>query len=154
MPIIVFVPTDDWNLSKKRLYEKGLFRDTITDAVNFPALKQKKRKDKEKLSALGSRYLQTCYQFVSNSHLVNFLCNLTFFYFQLNTLDEPIKDIVYGDIDRNAVLHEGDPVIMKQDGYPTYHLANVVDDHLMEITHVLRGTEWLVSTPKHILLYK
>lgn len=43
---------------------------------------------------------------------------------------------------------------MKQDKYPTYHLANVVDDHLMEITHVLRGMEWLVSTPKHVLMYK
>ena len=52
------------------------------------------------------------------------------------------------------MLHEGDPVILKQDGYPTYHLANVVDDHLMGITHVLRGTEWLVSTAKHVLLYK
>lgn len=72
----------------------------------------------------------------------------------MSPLDEPLQDTVYGDVDRNAVLHEGDPVIMKQDGYPTYHLANVVDDHLMEITHVLRGTEWLVSTPKHILLFK
>ncbi len=61
---------------------------------------------------------------------------------------------MYGNIDRSAVLHEGDPVILKQDGYPTYHLANVVDDHLMGITHVLRGTEWLVSTAKHVLLYK
>lgn len=43
---------------------------------------------------------------------------------------------------------------MKADGYPTYHLANVVDDHDMRISHVLRGEEWLVSTAKHILLYK
>jgi len=42
---------------------------------------------------------------------------------------------------------------MKSDGYPTYHFANVVDDHLMEITHVLRGVEWQISTPKHVLLY-
>ncbi len=45
-------------------------------------------------------------------------------------------------------------VIMKSDGLPTYHLANVVDDHLMEITHVIRGEEWLSSAPKHLLLYK
>ena len=44
-------------------------------------------------------------------------------------------------------------VLMKSDGMPTYHLANVVDDHLMEITHVLRGEEWLSSAPKHLLLY-
>lgn len=46
-----------------------------------------------------------------------------------------------------------DQVLMKSDGFPTYHLANVVDDHLMEITHVIRGEEWLPSTPKHVLLY-
>lgn len=47
-----------------------------------------------------------------------------------------------------------DQVLLKSDGFPTYHLAVVVDDHLMEITHALRGREWLPSTPKHILLYK
>lgn len=47
-----------------------------------------------------------------------------------------------------------DQVLLKSDGFPTYHLANVVDDHLMKITHVLRGEEWLSSTPKHILLYQ
>ncbi len=47
-----------------------------------------------------------------------------------------------------------DQVLLKSDGMPTYHLANVVDDHLMEITHVIRGEEWLSSTPKHILLYQ
>jgi glutamyl-tRNA synthetase len=47
-----------------------------------------------------------------------------------------------------------DQVLLKSDGFPTYHLANVVDDHLMEITEVIRGEEWLPSTPKHILLYR
>jgi len=42
---------------------------------------------------------------------------------------------------------------MKSDGFPTYHFANVVDDYLMEITHVIRGEEWVPSTPKHILIY-
>jgi glutamyl-tRNA synthetase len=46
-----------------------------------------------------------------------------------------------------------DPVLMKSDGYPTYHLANVVDDHFMEITHILRGDEWLSSVPLHVNLY-
>ena len=45
-------------------------------------------------------------------------------------------------------------VLMKSDNLPTYHFANVVDDHLMEITHVIRGEEWINSTPKHILLYQ
>jgi glutamyl-tRNA synthetase len=47
-----------------------------------------------------------------------------------------------------------DQVLIKSDGLPTYHLANVVDDHLMEITHVLRAEEWLASTPKHIIMYE
>lgn len=47
-----------------------------------------------------------------------------------------------------------DQVLLKSDGFPTYHLANVVDDHLMDITHVIRGDEWISSTPKHLLLYE
>lgn len=47
-----------------------------------------------------------------------------------------------------------DQILIKSDGYPTYHLAAVVDDHLMEISHVIRGDEWMSSTPKHILLYE
>jgi glutamyl-tRNA synthetase len=47
-----------------------------------------------------------------------------------------------------------DQVLLKSDGMPTYHLANVVDDHLMEITHVIRAEEWITSTPKHVLLYR
>lgn len=47
-----------------------------------------------------------------------------------------------------------DQVLLKSDGFPTYHLANVVDDHLMKITHVIRGDEWMSSTPKHVFLYE
>ncbi|KAM9885321.1 glutamyl-tRNA synthetase [Verticillium dahliae] len=60
-------------------------------------------------------------------------------------------DVVYGRYQKNE--DESDFILMKTDGYPTYHFANVVDDHLMEITHVIRGVEWLISTPKHIALY-
>lgn len=52
----------------------------------------------------------------------------------------------YADVD--------DQVLLKSDGFPTYHLANVVDDHLMQISHVIRGDEWISSTPKHIYLYE
>jgi glutamyl-tRNA synthetase len=47
-----------------------------------------------------------------------------------------------------------DPVLLKSDGFPTYHLANVVDDHLMEISHVMRAQEWLASTPLHVIMYR
>lgn len=61
-------------------------------------------------------------------------------------------DLVYGHIEvENSTLD--DQILMKSDGFPTYHLAVVVDDHLMKISHIFRGTEWLPSTPKHVLLY-
>jgi glutamyl-tRNA synthetase len=63
------------------------------------------------------------------------------------------RDELRGDItfDHNNV---DDQVLMKSDGFPTYHLANVVDDHLMAISDVIRAEEWISSTPKHVLLYK
>jgi glutamyl-tRNA synthetase len=61
-------------------------------------------------------------------------------------------DLIRGDVTfENATLD--DFVLMKSDGYPTYHLANVIDDHLMQISHVLRAEEWLSSTPRHLMLY-
>ena len=63
------------------------------------------------------------------------------------------SDIVRGEVSFENKLID-DQVLLKSDGYPTYHLANIVDDHLMNITHVIRGEEWVSSTPKHILLYK
>ena len=64
----------------------------------------------------------------------------------------------FGDLIWGKVVFENstidDFVLLKSDGYPTYHLANVVDDHQMEITHVLRAEEWLSSTPRHMLLYQ
>ena len=64
------------------------------------------------------------------------------------------QDLIFGQVDHSVFVQEGDPILMKSDGFPTYHLANVVDDHYMKISHVLRGFEWQCSTPKHILLYK
>jgi len=63
------------------------------------------------------------------------------------------QDVIHGDVTwENRVLD--DFIILKSDGYPTYHLAHLVDDHLMEISHVLRGDEWISSTPRHVLLYQ
>ena len=74
---------------------------------------------------------------------------------RLKTPDEgstTFKDRLRGDI-TIANSEVRDPVILKSDGYPTYHLANVVDDHLMGVTHVIRAEEWITSTPIHVLLY-
>ena len=69
--------------------------------------------------------------------------------------DEDISftDIVYGTVTINS-NDVDDQVLLKSDGYPSYHLGVVVDDHLMGITHIMRGNDWIPSTPKHVLLYK
>jgi glutamyl-tRNA synthetase len=63
------------------------------------------------------------------------------------------RDRLRGDVDI-AVTQVDDQVLLKSDGFPTYHLANVVDDRLMQISHVIRAEEWISSTPKHVLLYQ
>ena len=62
-------------------------------------------------------------------------------------------DQLRGDIEFDFTQMD-DQILLKSDGYPTYHLANVVDDHLMGVTHVIRAEEWISSTPKHVTLYK
>jgi len=64
-----------------------------------------------------------------------------------------LHDIIRGEVHFNSSLLD-DKVLYKSDGMPTYHLANIVDDHLMRITHVIRGEEWLPSLPLHVLLYR
>ena len=68
------------------------------------------------------------------------------------------RDIKFNDIIRGEVVMNtedlDDQVLIKSDGFPTYHFAVVVDDHLMKITHIIRGEEWLSSTPKHVYLYE
>ena len=63
------------------------------------------------------------------------------------------EDMVRGKVKFDTNLVD-DTVLLKSDGFPTYHLANVIDDHEMQITHVIRGEEWLSSVPKHLLLYR
>lgn len=64
-----------------------------------------------------------------------------------------MRDLLRGEITRDWPSVD-DQILMKSDGFPTYHLANVVDDHLMGITHVIRGEEWISSLPKHVQLYE
>ncbi|XP_067296528.1 nondiscriminating glutamyl-tRNA synthetase EARS2, mitochondrial isoform X2 [Pseudorasbora parva] len=73
--------------------------------------------------------------------------------FRLAVGAEPFQDLVFGWTRHEVAAVEGDPVILKADGFPTYHLASVVDDHHMRISHVLRGSEWLISTAKHLQLH-
>ena len=68
------------------------------------------------------------------------------------------RTVQFDDVVRGTVIFSSDQiddqVLLKSDGLPTYHLANVVDDHMMRVSHIIRGEEWLSSTPKHILLYE
>ncbi|NTW27291.1 MAG: glutamate--tRNA ligase [Candidatus Moranbacteria bacterium] len=113
----------------------------------------RERQQKEKRSPMYDRY---CLNNVSPEQINEKLkenCSATI---RLKVpKDEIIEfdDLVRGKISFNTNTID-DQVLFKSDGYPTYHLANVVDDHLMEITQVIRGEEWLPSTPKHILLYR
>ena len=64
-----------------------------------------------------------------------------------------MQDLLHGEIRKDWASID-DQIILKSDGFPTYHLANVVDDHLMGVTHVIRGEEWINSVPKHLKLYQ
>ncbi|CAJ0598418.1 unnamed protein product [Cylicocyclus nassatus] len=72
--------------------------------------------------------------------------------FKLDRQNVNFQDEVFGSIEQ--CIDESDMVLLKSDGFPTYHLANIVDDQAMQISHVIRGMEWLSSTGKHVLLYK
>ena len=69
-------------------------------------------------------------------------------------IDVHVNDIIRGDVSISSSILDDKVLYKSADGLPTYHLANIVDDHLMEVTHVIRGEEWLPSAPLHVLLYK
>lgn len=68
--------------------------------------------------------------------------------------DIHVNDLIRGEVVINSSVLDDKVLYKSADGLPTYHLANIVDDHLMEVTHVIRGEEWLPSTPLHVLLYR
>lgn len=112
---------------------------------------------REEQSAKGEqpKYDKFCLN-LSESEIENKLKNNEPFVIRLNV--DPACTVKFFDLIREEVVFEGntidDQILLKSDGFPTYHLANVVDDHEMKITHVIRGEEWLSSTPKHVLLYE
>ena len=112
------------------------------------------REDQQK-TGLQSKYDKHCLHLTENE-ISEKLKNNEPFVIRLNVQPDElihIDDIIRGEVTFNSNVVD-DQILLKSDGYPTYHLANVVDDHLMKITHVIRGEEWLSSTPKHILLYQ
>ena len=115
---------------------------------------EKMRKDQQ-ARKVAPMYDGRCRE-LDKAEIENLLGKKTPYVIRLKTPKEgftEFKDLIYGKI---KIANEtiDDQVLIKSDGYPTYHFANVVDDYLMKISHVIRGEEWLPSTPKHILLYK
>ncbi|MCX7875385.1 MAG: glutamate--tRNA ligase [Melioribacteraceae bacterium] len=112
------------------------------------------REEQEKQKVPQIKYDKHCLG-LSKDEIQENLMNNVPYVIRLNVI--PNQKIIFQDIIRGQVefdsINIDDQILIKSDGYPTYHMANVVDDHLMEISHVIRGEEWLSSTPKHILLY-
>lgn len=133
-----------------KLIEKGHAYYCFCTPERLEAL----RNEQQKLKLPQAKYDKHCLSLSKDEVAKNLAAGLPYVV-RLNVpadLKIQIKDIVRGDVDFDSSVVD-DQVLLKSDGYPTYHLANVVDDYLMGITHVIRGEEWLSSTPKHVLLY-
>ncbi len=112
------------------------------------------REEQQKQKLPQAKYDKHCLH-LSKDEVAKNLADGKSYVVRLNV--KPGLPVVFDDAVKNRVEFTteviDDQVLIKGDGFPTYHLANVVDDHLMKITHVIRGEEWLTSTPKHVLLY-
>ena len=119
-----------------------------------PERLEKLKEEQQKQKLPQAKYDKHCLS-LSKSEIDEKLNSNAPFVIRLNV--QPNQKVIFNDVIRETVEFDtnniDDQVLLKSDGFPTYHLANVVDDHLMEITHVIRGEEWLSSTPKHIILY-
>ncbi|MEK7494820.1 MAG: glutamate--tRNA ligase [Patescibacteria group bacterium] len=134
-----------------KLLESGTAYHCFCSAERLEQVRTEQTKNKQ-----APKYDKHCLKLSQEEAQKNLLEGMSFV-IRLNVSVERgdiiFQDIVRGEVKINA-RDIDDQVLMKSDGFPTYHLANVVDDHLMEITHVIRGEEWLPSTPKHVLLYE
>ena len=115
---------------------------------------EKLKEEQQKQKLPQAKYDKHCLHLSKNEIDENLKSDIPFV-IRLNVHTD--MKIIFNDVIRETVEFDtnniDDQVLLKSDGFPTYHLANVVDDHLMEITHVIRGEEWLSSTPKHVILY-
>lgn len=114
-----------------------------------------KLRDEQKSEGKTPKYDKACLS-LSKEEVSNKINNKESYVIRLNVRPEEtieFEDIVRGEVRFNS-SEVDDQVLIKSDGFPTYHFAVVVDDNLMGITHIIRGEEWLTSTPKHVNLYK
>lgn len=133
------------------LVEKGAAYYCFCSEERLEKLREEQRKDKQPTT----KYDRHCLS-LSKEEVEKNLTDGVPYVIRLKVPDN--KEIVVDDLILGKMTFPSndldDQVLLKSDGFPTYHLGVVVDDHLMEITHVLRGREWLPSTPKHVLLYE
>ena len=111
-------------------------------------------RQKNETNGQHTKYDRFCLKFSAEETTENLSASIPF----CIRLKIPEGRTEFNDAIRGRIAIENeqvdDQVLIKSDGFPTYHLANVVDDHLMKVTHVIRGEEWLSSVPKHIILYQ
>ncbi|MFP4267697.1 MAG: glutamate--tRNA ligase [Spirochaetaceae bacterium] len=149
-----YVQSSRFDLYKKyaeQLLEKGHGYYCFCSSERLTQLRERQQKEKK---AVG--YDRHCRELTEEQVRKNFEQGLT----PVVRLKVPFEgatsfhDVLLGDVKKKNRDIPADPVLLKSDGFPTYHLANVVDDHLMEISHILRAQEWIPSGPLHVLLYK
>lgn len=148
-PYIQSERLDIYKREVKTLIESGKAYHCFCSAERLTQLREEQQKQNQQ-----TKYDKHCLS-LSKEERETKIANGEQFVARLNV--EPGEKVAFDDIVRGHVEFDretiDDQVLLKSDGYPTYHLANVIDDHFMKITHVIRGEEWLSSTPKHVLLY-
>lgn len=135
----------------EQLVDKGLAYYCFCDSERLEKMREEQMSQKK-----PPMYDRHCLEKLSAEEVAEKLKNNESYVIRLKVPRERIiefNDLVRGKISINTNTVD-DQILMKSDGFPTYHLANIIDDHEMQITHVIRGEEWLPSTPKHILLYE
>jgi len=143
--------------SERLLIYKKYYHQLITDGHAYPCFYSDERLENLKNGSLSSEDAtieDTIFKDFDKKNILKKMQNESFiirFKIPRNQILD-YNDAVKGNIKFDFSLIN-DPIIIKTDGFPTYHFANVIDDYLMKITHVIRGEEWLPSIPKHIALY-
>jgi glutamyl-tRNA synthetase len=141
--------TDIYKKYAKQLLETGHAYHCFCSSERLQKMREDQQKNKQ-----SPKYDKTCLA-LSKTDVEEKLNQGKTYVIRQNIPQEVLE--FHDEVRGNLSFHGkdvDDQVLVKSDGFPTYHLANVVDDHEMEITHVIRGEEWLPSTPKHIWLYK
>ncbi|XP_015783642.1 probable glutamate--tRNA ligase, mitochondrial [Tetranychus urticae] len=140
---------DIYKEKANELLDKGLAYRCFCSTTRLDLLRKEALKNRN-----IPRYDNRC-RFLSDKEIDEKLSEKADYALRFRSEDQIVNvdDLIYGSTRFDVKNSEGDFIILKSNKFPSYHLANVIDDHSMEITHVLRGEEWLLSTPKHLMIY-